>query len=149
MSRLLKFNEANVALQKSLSANKESSSSHASKGGSRHQHPSSAMSSLPGGGTGLSVGGPGAGGGGVSAKEAVGTRGARGKDGGAGTAGRKDGARGTKRAREEDDRGNKPEMKLNLPEILKVMLVDDWENVTKNNQVNLLTFFFHICGDVC
>ena len=26
-------------------------------------------------------------------------------------------------------------MKLNVPEILKVLLVDDWEAVTKNNQV--------------
>lgn len=28
-------------------------------------------------------------------------------------------------------------MKLNVPEILKVKLVDDWEAVTKNNQVRL------------
>jgi len=26
-------------------------------------------------------------------------------------------------------------MKLNVPEILKVLLVDDWEAITKNNQV--------------
>ena len=26
-------------------------------------------------------------------------------------------------------------MKLNVPETLKVLLVDDWESVTKNNQV--------------
>lgn len=26
-------------------------------------------------------------------------------------------------------------MKLNVPEMLKVLLVDDWEAVTKNNQV--------------
>lgn len=26
-------------------------------------------------------------------------------------------------------------MKLNVPEVLKVQLVDDWEAVTKNNQV--------------
>ena len=29
-------------------------------------------------------------------------------------------------------------MKLNVPETLKVLLVDDWEAVTKNNQVRLL-----------
>jgi hypothetical protein len=29
-------------------------------------------------------------------------------------------------------------MKLNVPEILKVLLVDDWEAVTKNNQVRSL-----------
>lgn len=28
-------------------------------------------------------------------------------------------------------------MKLNVPESLKVLLVDDWEAVTKNNQVRL------------
>ena len=26
-------------------------------------------------------------------------------------------------------------MRLNVPEVLKVMLVDDWEAVTKNNQL--------------
>ncbi|KAG5634164.1 hypothetical protein H0H81_003101 [Sphagnurus paluster] len=59
------------------------------------------------------------------------------KDGGASTraGARKDGTRGTKRGREEDDSSKKPEMKLNLPEVLKVQLVDDWEAVTKNNQV--------------
>jgi len=51
-----------------------------------------------------------------------------------GTRGRKDG-RGTKRAREEDESSKKPEMKLTIPEILKAKLVDDWEAVTKNNQV--------------
>ncbi|KAJ3508079.1 hypothetical protein NLJ89_g5952 [Agrocybe chaxingu] len=51
---------------------------------------------------------------------------------------RKDGTRGTKRAREEDESSKKPEMKLNIPEILKVKLVDDWEAVTKNNQLLIL-----------
>ncbi|KAK7049591.1 Esa1p-associated factor [Paramarasmius palmivorus] len=48
---------------------------------------------------------------------------------------RKDGARGTKRAREDDDTLRRSEMKLTVPEILKVTLVDDWEAVTKNNQL--------------
>ncbi|KAH0584372.1 hypothetical protein H2248_009911 [Termitomyces sp. 'cryptogamus'] len=48
---------------------------------------------------------------------------------------RKDGTRGTKRGRDEDDSNRKPELKLNLPEILKVILVDDWEAVTKNQQL--------------
>ncbi|KAI3612436.1 chromo domain-containing protein required for cell polarity [Moniliophthora roreri] len=48
---------------------------------------------------------------------------------------RKDGARGTKRAREEDETIRRNEMKLVVPEILKVLLVDDWEAVTKNNQL--------------
>jgi mortality factor 4-like protein 1 len=33
-------------------------------------------------------------------------------------------------------------MKLNVPEILKVQLVDDWEAVTKNNQVRSLLHSF-------
>ena len=32
-------------------------------------------------------------------------------------------------------------MKLNVPETLKVLLVDDWEAVTKNNQVRLLRLY--------
>ena len=63
-----------------------------------------------------------------------------GTGGGTGTGGtassrRKDG-RGTKRGRDEDDTNRRPDMKLNVPEILKVLLVDDWEAVTKNNQVS-------------
>ncbi|KDR72791.1 hypothetical protein GALMADRAFT_252054 [Galerina marginata CBS 339.88] len=48
---------------------------------------------------------------------------------------RKDGTRGTKRAREEDESSKKPELKLSVPEVLKAILVDDWEAVTKNNQL--------------
>ncbi|KAF8063556.1 MRG-domain-containing protein [Lyophyllum atratum] len=59
------------------------------------------------------------------------------KEGGAGTrvGARKDGTRGTKRGREEDESSKKPDLRLNLPEILKTQLVDDWEAVTKNNQL--------------
>lgn len=39
----------------------------------------------------------------------------------------------------QDDSSKKPEMKLNVPEPLKVLLVDDWEAVTKNNQVRSTT----------
>lgn len=65
-----------------------------------------------------------------------------GTGGGTGTGGaapsrRKDG-RGTKRGRDEDDTNRRPDMKLNVPEILKVLLVDDWEAVTKNNQVRFI-----------
>lgn len=35
----------------------------------------------------------------------------------------------------QDDTARKPEMKLAVPEMLKVLLVDDWEAVTKNSQV--------------
>ncbi|KAL2024280.1 hypothetical protein VTK56DRAFT_8762 [Thermocarpiscus australiensis] len=48
--------------------------------------------------------------------------------------------RGPRRARDydleqEDNFHNRPSIKLPMPDILKAMLVDDWENVTKNQQV--------------
>ena len=95
-ARLLKFNEANLALQKDLSraqAATTSTSASASK-------------------TSTSARGPQAGGG-----------------------RRKEGGRGTKRGREDDDGTRRPEMRLAVPDTLKVLLVDDWEAVTKNNQV--------------
>jgi len=36
----------------------------------------------------------------------------------------------------QDEGNKKPEMKLNVPDVLKAQLVDDWEFVTKNNQVS-------------
>ncbi|KIY49862.1 MRG-domain-containing protein [Fistulina hepatica ATCC 64428] len=46
------------------------------------------------------------------------------------------GRRKGKRTRDQYEEGHrKPEMKLNIPESLKVRLVDDWEAVTKNNQL--------------
>ncbi|THH12043.1 hypothetical protein EW146_g7838 [Bondarzewia mesenterica] len=90
--RLLKFNEANVALQKALvQANREPSSAKADS------KASTATKSQP--------------------------------------AGRRKEGRGTKRGREEDDNAKRPELRLALPEALKVLLVDDWEAVTKNNQL--------------
>ncbi|KAF9810271.1 hypothetical protein IEO21_07039 [Rhodonia placenta] len=97
-SRLLKYNETNVALQKALqsqaSASQGASSAAAAKGATKTS----------------------------SMKDAT-------------RVGRKDGGRGTKRGREEDDHSKRPEMKLSVPESLKVLLVDDWEAVTKNNQL--------------
>jgi hypothetical protein len=43
---------------------------------------------------------------------------------------------------EQDEGNKKPDMKLNVPEVLKVILVDDWEAVTKNNQV-YLSYYIH------
>ncbi|KZT20712.1 MRG-domain-containing protein [Neolentinus lepideus HHB14362 ss-1] len=105
-SRLLKFNESSIQLQKQLkeqAAAAQSSSSAASKGKVAN------------------------------------------KDGGrtTGTGRKEGGTRGTKRGREEDESSKKPEMKLIVPEILKVILVDDWEAVTKNNQVGELTSWSH------
>ncbi|KAJ1303853.1 hypothetical protein OPQ81_008273 [Rhizoctonia solani] len=45
------------------------------------------------------------------------------------------GRRGRKRGREEDEAAKKPELKLEIPDILKVQLVDDWEAVTKSNRL--------------
>lgn len=76
-----------------------------------------------------------------------------GTGGGVGTGGtassrRKDG-RGTKRGRDEDDTNRRPDMKLNVPEILKVLLVDDWEAVTKNNQVRPFVDVFRAANIKC
>ncbi|KAJ7216961.1 MRG-domain-containing protein [Mycena haematopus] len=45
------------------------------------------------------------------------------------------GTRGTKRGRDDPDGTRRPEMKLNIPEQIKVKLVDDWETVTKDNKL--------------
>ncbi|KAG8903429.1 Esa1p-associated factor [Tulasnella sp. 403] len=62
------------------------------------------------------------------------------KDGGApstSTTGRRKEA-GRKRGRDEDESSKKPDMKFDVPDVLKVVLVDDWEAVTKNNQLVVL-----------
>lgn len=99
ITRLLKYDETNVALQRALT-NQASAAAASSSGAAKGKGVSGGTST-----TGM----------------------------GSGRA-RKDG-RGTKRGREEDDSHRKPEMKLNVPEALKVQLVDDWEAVTKNNQL--------------
>lgn len=124
------MSDANLALQRSL-------------------HGAAAAAGGGGGG-----GGPGAGGGGGASKGKGPAGGGAGGMGGVGKEGvgtrRKEG-RGVKRGREEvdfvgflrknttngiqDDGNKKPEMKLSIPEVLKARLVDDWEAVTKNNQV--------------
>ncbi|KXN88034.1 Chromatin modification-related protein EAF3 [Leucoagaricus sp. SymC.cos] len=83
-NRLLKYNEANLAHQKSVQIQ------------AAHSH-----------GAGSRAGGR--------------------KDGG--------GGRGQKRSRDDDDANKKPELKLNVPDMLKVILVDDWEAITKNTQI--------------
>ena len=39
---------------------------------------------------------------------------------------------------QESEYIQKPEVKIVIPDVLKLQLVDDWENVTKNNQVSHL-----------
>ena len=102
-ARLLKFNEANLSLQKDLSraqAASISASASASK----------------------------------TANAARGAQVAGGR--------RKEGGRGTKRGRDDDDGTRRPEMRLVVPDTLKVLLVDDWEAVTKNNQVRSFARFY-------
>lgn len=118
-ARLLKYNETNLELAKTL---KNASSASTSKSANKSAYPNVQSSTtrliffftLPESGTGGSTG-----------------------TGGTASSRRKDG-RGTKRGRDEDDTNRRPDLKLNVPEILKVLLVDDWEAVTKNNQVRAL-----------
>jgi len=101
ITRLLKFNDTNVQLQKALMAQASAAASTSGSSSKGKAH-------------------------GGAIKDGSSSRG--------GGLGRKDG-RGTKRGREEDDSSKKPEMKLNVPEVLKVLLVDDWEAITKNSQL--------------
>lgn len=54
--------------------------------------------------------------------------------------------RGKKRAKDtsvdkEEDFTKRPEIKVPIPDSLKAQLVDDWENITKNQQVRTPLFF--------
>jgi len=95
-ARLLKFNEANLSLQKDLARAQAAATSTSAS----------------------------------ASKTSNTTRGAQ-----AGGGRRKEGGRGTKRGRDDDDGTRRPEMRLVVPDTLKVLLVDDWEAVTKNNQL--------------
>jgi hypothetical protein len=44
----------------------------------------------------------------------------------------------------QDEYFRKPDIRLSVPEILKAVLVDDWEAVTKNNQVSSDTLSYII-----
>lgn len=46
---------------------------------------------------------------------------------------------GYTRRRQKDDPTRKPDLKLAVPDTLKVVLVDDWEAVTKNKQVRTIS----------
>lgn len=103
-ARLLKFNEANLSLQKDLSKAQAAATSASAS----------------------------------ASKTATSARGAQ-----AGGGRRKEGGRGTKRGRDDDDGTRRPEMRLVVPDTLKVLLVDDWEAVTKNNQVRQRSPYSH------
>ncbi|KAI0791376.1 MRG-domain-containing protein [Abortiporus biennis] len=111
-SRLLKLNDTNIGLQKSLQQVNTASTAGAAGASKSHGH--------------------GHGHGSVSAAGGASANARRdSKDVG----GRRKDARGVKRARDDDEVSKRPEMRLNVPEVLKVLLVDDWESVTKNNML--------------
>lgn len=112
-SRLLKFNDDNLAKQKALiEARKAAASANASA--------AAAAASASGATSGRK-----------SARDVSETADSsrKGKE-----------ARGTKRGRDtvetEEEYVKRPEIRINIPDSLKVRLVDDWENVTKKSQVS-------------
>ncbi|KAJ6482144.1 MRG-domain-containing protein [Mycena vitilis] len=102
-ARLLKDNEVNRILQKSLQ--KEAPATAAAA----RAHPKASTSSNKDTISGTTA----------SASTRAGTR-------------KETGTRGTKRGRDDADGTRRPEMRLNIPEQIKVKLVDDWETVTKD-----------------
>ncbi|KAG8994507.1 Esa1p-associated factor, partial [Tulasnella sp. 427] len=123
-SRVLKFNETNRAHQKSLNEQVKQSTAQKEGSTSHHKHSASTSSNVA-----------------SSSKDSGAASGAqRRKDGGA--TGSLGGSTSRKRGRDEmmdsdaaSSKMKKPEMKLDVPDVLKVVLVDDWEAVTKNNQL--------------
>ncbi|KAJ6602533.1 MRG-domain-containing protein [Mycena vulgaris] len=105
-ARLLKDNEANRLLQKSLQKNAPAASA-------ARAHPKASTSGAN------KDSGPGTS---ASATTRSGTR-------------KETGTRGTKRGRDDVDGSRRPEMRLNIPEQIKAKLVDDWETVTKNQKL--------------
>ncbi|KAF8301449.1 MRG-domain-containing protein [Clavulina sp. PMI_390] len=110
-ARVLQYNDENLQTQKKLAHERAPAPSTKSKSHSKGD------SHRAGGG----FGGAGVGGGaGASSKGARDTR--------AGESTRK-------RKREDDDGQRKPDLRLDIPDLLKVVLVDDWEYVTKNHML--------------
>ncbi|KAJ7034745.1 MRG-domain-containing protein [Mycena alexandri] len=105
-ARLLKDNEVNRLLQKSL----HKDASGAAKASAHPKASTSSASKDTGAGTS------------ASANTRSGTR-------------KETGTRGTKRGRDDGDGTRRPEMKLTIPEQIKSKLVDDWETVTKDNKL--------------
>ncbi|KIO27401.1 hypothetical protein M407DRAFT_191103 [Tulasnella calospora MUT 4182] len=123
-SRLLKLNDTNLALQKSLMAQFKPPAKEKEASTSQHRHSGSTSSNFA-----------------STSKDVASSGTQRRKDGG-GVSGLGGTTSSRKRGRDEmmdSDAANakmkKPEMKLDVPDVLKVVLVDDWEAVTKNNQL--------------
>lgn len=102
-TRLLKYNEENLARQKALVEAQKSAANAAAQASTSSDANTHASAKREGRKPSSSVGG-----------------------------------RGTKRSREstdQDELERRPEIKLVIPEALKVQLVDDWENVTRKEQL--------------
>lgn len=151
-TRLLKWEDSNIKLQKQLieaqrakdRAEKEAlkaSQAEAARAAAALAPGSlgSAGASGSGSGSGAAARASSANGASNANANGSGSNGAVNSAGGASAGGT--GARGTKRSRdsliEEDEFKNKLEIKIVIPDLLKVKLVDDWEAITKNSQVSL------------
>ncbi|KAN0065926.1 Esa1p-associated factor [Thecaphora frezii] len=115
-SRLLKHNDENLAKKAGLEAAAKAGSLTASGPSDPKSTKADAKKSSAGGG------GSAAAGGGEASERKSSTA-----------------ARGTKRGREAVDHDEeyvkRPEIKIPIPDLLKVQLVDDWENVTKHEML--------------
>ncbi len=123
-TRLLKYNEENLARKVTLEEAAKAGSLSSSGGGGAGGGDKASSSSSTGVGSGS------------------GGSGRRGRDSDVHSTDRKTSttggsARGTKRGREtieaEEDFLKRPEVKISLPDELKLQLVDDWESITKNS----------------
>lgn len=127
-TRLLKWEDSNIKLQKSL-IEAQRAKDRAEKEAAKLAAASSSLDS----GVPRSLSSAGGGRSSSAVKEAA----AASSSGALASAG---GARGTKRGRDsllvdEEEYKTKPEVKIVIPDLLKVKLVDDWEAITKNYQV--------------
>lgn len=117
-SRVLKLNEAGFAKQRTLLAAQSSN---------KRANASPAPSSAKTGAAAASSSGRGA-----ATKKAEGKK--RGRESGVDNVRRAE--RGAQAdCSQEGDYMKRPEVKIVIPDVLKLQLVDDWEYVTKNNQV--------------
>ncbi|KAE8204745.1 hypothetical protein CF328_g904 [Tilletia controversa] len=153
-TRLMKFIDENLQFSKRLAESyRGSTNSKPAAAAAAAASSSSSSAPAPAGAqkAGSAEREDGSSGGGEDGPPGLGARGADGGSGsgGVGAAGRTSGVgkgqgggnagRGAKRSREvadqEDEYVKRPEVKIPIPEPLKVILVDDWERVTKNSQL--------------
>ncbi|KAM0752463.1 MRG-domain-containing protein [Meredithblackwellia eburnea MCA 4105] len=135
--RLKKYNDENLKQQKMLveaqRARDAAERAAEAKADALAEAERKAKSAASGGGGGSGTGtGPGVASGSGSGSAAGAAAGAP------GAGGRREEKRGQKRGRDgegEEEYLKRPEIKISIPDALKGQLVDDWEAVTKNNQL--------------